>query len=228
MPRRYWATRADYVCTSRVPSVVTTASSVVWDFDGVVADTEPVQAAAYEATLERFSIQPERRWFNNWVGTPEHRIWAGLREQFGLSQPVEVLTAERAGIYGELALKLQPAWFVTPVLSMRCSHRVVSAGNHHQIEMLLNHWGIRDAFTSISATGSPDGDGRDKAERLVAALEPCSVLFEDSPRYLTLAAGHRRVGVHHQFNDLAGLPCDVLVSHASVGVWQSLSCNQAI
>ena len=66
---------------------MTTASSVVWDFDGVVADTEPVQAAAYEATLERFSIQPERRWFNNWVGTPEHRIWAGLREQFGLSQP---------------------------------------------------------------------------------------------------------------------------------------------
>lgn len=202
-----------------LPELVSSASTVVWDFDGVVADTEPVQAAAYNAVLARYGVEQPPDWFHTWVGTPEPAIWAGLRAALGLAAPVEVLCAERAEVYSELARSLRPAWFVAPTLALRCPHRIVSAGNRHQIELLLDSWGIRDAFASLSATGAPGGDPCPKAERLAAALTPGAVLFEDSARYLAAAGGHLRVGVHHRFNDPANLACDVLVAHGEVGVW---------
>jgi hypothetical protein len=85
--------------------------------------------------------------------------------------------------------------------------------------MLLELWGIRGAFSSISATGSPDGDFRLKADRLRSALTQGAVLFEDSPRYLTFAQGRTRVGVQHRLNDPATLDCELLVSHGTPGEW---------
>lgn len=202
-----------------LPDLVSTATTVVWDFGGVVADTEPVQAAAYEVVLANLGVELAPDWFTSWVGTPEPGIWAGLREQFSLAEPIEALTAQRAEAYSELARDLTPAWFVAETLNVACPHRIVSAGNHHQIEMLLELWGIRDAFASISATGSPGGDTRPKADRLLSALEHGVVLCEDSARYLALAHSHRRVGVKHRFNSQVELPCELLVSHETPGVW---------
>jgi phosphoglycolate phosphatase-like HAD superfamily hydrolase len=211
--------RPDTAYMNTLPELVATASTVVWDFDGVVADTEPVQAAAYEVVLQGLRVDPDPGWFSTWVGTPEPGIWGGLREQFGLVETVEALTTQRADVYGELARGLMPAWFVAETLAVPCPHRIISAGNHYQIEMLLELWGIKDAFTLISATGSPNGDSRPKADRLLSALGPGAVLFEDSARYLAIAQGHRRVGVQHRFNNPSTLDCELLVSHETAGVW---------
>lgn len=204
---------------STLPELVATASAVVWDFDGVVADTEPVQAAAYEAVLAGLGVEASPGWFARWVGTPEPGIWEGLREQFALRSTVAELTACRAVAYGELSRGLSPAWFVAETLAVPCPHRIVSAGNHRQIVALLELWGLREAFSSISATGSPGADSRPKEGRLRSALGAGVVLFEDSSRYLALARGHRRVGVQHLFNDPASLECELLVSHKKPGVW---------
>lgn len=202
-----------------LPGVVSAASAVVWDFDGVVADTEPTQAAAYEVVLARRGVTQPAGWFGVWVGTPEQRIWGYLRNKFSLPDSVTGLVNERADVYGSLASKLHPAWFVEPVLALPCPHRIVSAGNFRQIDMLLATWGLKDAFVSVSAVGAPSGDRRPKVERLTDHLTPGTVLFEDSARYLAAAAGYTRVGVHHRFNCPDELSCELFVKHSHRGVW---------
>jgi len=188
---------------------------VVWDFDGVVADTEPVQTRAYEVVLADLGVDVPGGWFTEWVGTPEAGIWAGVRERYGVSLPVDELVAARAGVYSELAAKLVPAWFVAPVLALPVCHTIVSAGNHSQIVPLQQRWGIADAFAEVLATGSPRVPaGQPKLERLrEATKEPGCILFEDSSRYLDAVDVAVKVGVEHQFNDLSRIRCDFLVAH---------------
>lgn len=135
-----------------VPQAVENARAVIWDFDGVVADTEPVQARAYEVVLRRAGVDVAPGWFAQWVGTPESGIWAGLKDRYGLAASVGALSAVRAEVYEELAAGLLPAWFVEPVLGLPVRHSIVSAGNHRQIVALLHQWGLEDAFAEVSAT----------------------------------------------------------------------------
>lgn len=46
----------------------------VWDFDGVIGDTEPVQAQAYREMLSERGIAVEGNFFDDLTGRSEHEI----------------------------------------------------------------------------------------------------------------------------------------------------------
>lgn len=202
-----------------VPAEVATAARIIWDFDGVITDNEPVQVEAYETVLARRGVSLPPNWFSSWVGAPEREIWRGLRASTGTAEDPEKLMLERAEVYLPLAEELTPAWFVAPLLALDCEHHIVSANDYDQIVHLLSVWGLASSFTSVSAAHAPSGDIRGKAQRLADRLEPGCVLIEDSPKYLSLARGVTRVGVSHGFNALSALDCEMEVAHASPGQW---------
>lgn len=195
---------------------------VIWDFDGVIADTEPVQAHAYEVVLANHGVPVEPGWFNKYVGTPEPHIWSMLDDLHHLKTSNMGLAEERATVYAELTTTLHPAWYVPTILELDTEHVIVSAGNHHQIVTLLNRWGLTDRFTTIRATGSPDTPPDEpKAERITATCHAGTVLLEDSARYLHMAtaAGAATIGVQHQFNTLTTDDSNILIAHTRPNVW---------
>lgn len=214
------ASGSDAESVPELPEVVAAATTIVWDFDGVIADTEPAQARAYETLLARRGVTVPPGWFHDYVGTPELGIWDRLTTEHELTDTIEDLTHERSSAFIEYATALPTAWFVPNVLQLPCPHHIVSAGRHEHITALLQAWGLTDAFTSVSATGTPgQAPGAAKADRLRQAYTPGSVLFEDMPRYLAMDLPWSRVGVAHSYNDLTGVACDLFVDHRHPNIW---------
>ncbi len=204
--------------------------TVLWDFDGVIADTEPCQARAYEIVLARHGITPPRGWFEAFVGTTERTIWSEIVRQIGHSvqlSDLDALVHERAAVYLAEATELTPSWFLDPLLARDVAHHIVSAGNHEAITALLDRWGLTSRFLTIRASDSPTTPtGQAKAERLHATLielasSTCAVI-EDGRPYLELARkmGAVTVGVQHALNGAHG-NVDIIVDHRQPNIWMN-------
>lgn len=191
----------------------------VWDFDGVIGDTEPVQAQVYREMLSERGIAVDGGFFDDLAGRSEYEIWGTLKQRYDLAGEPEKLRRERIGRVGPmLADGVPPNWFVRPgVAALRETNTrllVISSGNAEVVDLYLSAWGLGDIFDRISATTGEDDVP--KRERLRRALTDSgrSLVIEDSAEYLRFAAelGATTLGVEHTMNgDLAGAADAVLV-----------------
>jgi beta-phosphoglucomutase-like phosphatase (HAD superfamily) len=192
---------------AQVARLVESVATVFWDFDGVIADTEPLQAQAFVELLEALGHKPEPGFFLEFVGRPEAETWAILIERLRLPDPADVLTARRSQIYLRLATTLRPAWYVSDLLKLASDSGsisvIVSSGNFHHIAVLLDQLGLSDRFIEVSAFIGRDGQrGPSKAlrlERLVAAYPGPHLLIEDSLAFVEhgQALGMQTVLIRH-------------------------------
>jgi phosphoglycolate phosphatase-like HAD superfamily hydrolase len=216
------------VTPSPLPKQLSAAVCVVWDFDGVIADTEPCQARAYELVLAQFGVECEPGWFDPFVGTTERAIWPRLIAEHGLAALVDDLVAARSNLFLGQAETLTPAWYVKQVLDLAVPHHIVSAGNHDQILRLVDSWEIGHRFVSVRATGSPattaDDDKESRLLNMLGEVGEGVVLFEDSSRYLELARafGATTVGVQHSLNQ-QHFGADLIVDHRRPGIWSKVT-----
>jgi len=189
---------------------------VVWDFDGVIADTEPLHAASYWHVLQTRGYRPSTGFFDDLIGRTEAEIWNILALQ---GAPVDTaatraLMAERQSWFLARALKdLRPTWVaraLVPAAARTARGQViVSNGEPSTLTVLLRHWGL----DRLQLLPRPS-ESRDKAsvlEQLCADLPV--LLIEDNPGYLRLgrSLGAFTVAVRHDFNRHAGLEADVLL-----------------
>jgi len=207
---------------SPVWGLISSSSGIIWDFDGVVADTEPVQGDAYRQLLLARGKSPSRAFFNPYVGRTEPEIWEGLAHDFALEESLDALKEERAAVYLENAKsRLIPAWFVIPVLS-RADARglpnvIVSSGNHSAISALLDSWGLERQFSDVLALGSPSSAGlpskNNRVKHAVARYGPVPLVIEDNAAYLAeaRALGALTLGIRHSLNDLNTSDADVVL-----------------
>jgi beta-phosphoglucomutase-like phosphatase (HAD superfamily) len=196
---------------------------LLWDFDGVIADTEPVQEYSYATVLSSFGIVPDPEFFSLLLGKSEPEIWASLLEQHHLPVAIRELIAMRADIYLPRAmLTIEPSRFVRPILEY-CHLRgilnvIVSSGGFVNISRLLAHWRLRESFADIYCRESPyHNDLATKPERLRHAVEcylgPAAII-EDSQSVLDLARamGLRSIGVRHDLNSGKKIDADFVIN----------------
>lgn len=196
-----------------------TGNSVVWDFDGVVADTEPLQDATYRLLAERRGYTLSEGYFAEMVGRTEDEIWASLiRQGFPMrpddaAQEVRDFKAERKHAFMELSrAELSPSWLARRL--MPALHRVarqqviVSNGDADVIELLMTDWDLL-RFVEVGRRSA----GTDKAGLLSRYCSPGSLLFEDNPGWLARgkSLGATTVGVVHGYNTVTALHADFLV-----------------
>jgi len=156
--------------------------SIVWDFDGVLADTEPLHAESYRAMLEDrgFVVRPD--FFDELVGHTEAWIWDRLTElnpSLGESTK-ELLVEERRVRFLESALvELSPSWIATALIPAFAgnapSQTVVSNGDPDVIGTLLAAWGLADRVEVARRA-----DGEDKRGLLNARCGVPALVLEDS------------------------------------------------
>lgn len=180
----------------------------VWDFDGVVGDTEPTQAKVYREMLTEQGIVVEDDFFRDLAGRSESEIWAMLRTRCGVEGEVAALREERiARVAPVLVENVIPSWFVRPGIrglrEMNTRSVVISSGNAAVIDHYLERWNLRSLFDRIWAISDRPGVPS-KRERLRDTLAGAAsaLVIEDSAEYLRLAAelGAVTLGVRHTLN----------------------------
>ena len=76
--------------------------AVIFDMDGLLADTEPLHFQAWEETLEKYGIKLTKNVFIKCVGVGNHKTALYLKRKYKLKAGTEYLVKEKKGIYHKI------------------------------------------------------------------------------------------------------------------------------
>jgi len=192
--------------------VLEAADTVVFDFDGVLADSEPLHLQSYRELIADMGGSLDEDRFRALIGRKERDIWPAV-----ISRPADIdeLVERRAAIFlrlaaGDLAVDPRIAWMLQCGFAERI---VLSSGNPLIVERLLDEWSIAGRFSEVRALGDSPVTKIEELRRIARVRRSTGtwrgVLVEDSPAALAegSALGLVTVGVVHSLNgpaDVAG------------------------
>jgi len=192
--------------------------AIVFDFDGVIADSEPLHLRAYQAVLKDEGIELSRDdYYSQYLGFDDVGLFWKLARDRGLTpdpDKIETLVATKAR---QMQALLSDGSILFPGAAdciRRCAAErplaIASGALEHEIEMILRNAGLRDCFKVIaSASDGVNGKPRPDLYFLAIAklkqscavnLQSC-VAIEDSRWGIDAAqqAGLRCVAITHTF-----------------------------
>ncbi|MFV0427925.1 MAG: HAD family hydrolase [Arachnia sp.] len=216
MTREAWRDQVDSLVDHAGIAGTDCQLRVLWDFDGVVADTEPLHDQTYQELARRRGHVLEPGYFDAMVGKTEPRIWSELIAQGFPARRDEIddLARERQAAYLELALEtLQPTWVARALVpyfaGLGAQQFIVSNGDPDSQARLLAGWGLADHLNIRRRE-----PGEDKLGLLRRLYQPPVIVIEDNAGFLrqARAAGAATIAVRNSFNADQDLPADVIVS----------------
>lgn len=191
-----------------------TGATVIWDFDGVIADTETIHMDSFRTVLLRHGYTPELDFFDAVQGHTEADIWTILEAQGAPVTDPLAMIAERKAEYLAAALdRARPSWLaldLLPAIAAVAGRQVVLSNGVRETNVkLLEHWGLLHLVDVI------DRGDRSKAERLAELVRGGrSLNLEDNGGYLQIArdGGAFCVGVLHALSPCGNLPAHLIVT----------------
>jgi HAD superfamily hydrolase (TIGR01509 family) len=173
--------------------------AVVFDMDGVLADSEPVYYAAMQEVLSPLGHRVTQRHQRNLMGHSIEDTWRYLAKEFDLQGSLdELVSAYDAELIRQLALVREPLPSVRELIGklkqMGVPIAVASSSLPSWIEALLGGIGLQDAFDAL-VSGSMVTHPKPApdiyllaAERLGSSPER-TIAIEDTPTGLASARG---------------------------------------
>ena len=192
---------------------------VIWDFDGVIVDSEPLHRESYLRMLCARGFTPRSDFFTGLIGLNEGQIWKLLIAKFDIHDDASKLRSERIELFRKDSQRLCLTWFSLILLehfrATNARQVILSSGNQEVTEELLSRLGIKHYFDAISAW-TPDTSESEAKPKVMESLLKTSLrglVIEDNPTYLRLAQslGSSTVGVTHSNNDLIGNDADYVL-----------------
>jgi beta-phosphoglucomutase len=167
--------------------------AVVFDFDGVLANSEPLHLQSYQAALGEIGFTLERdEYYQQLLGFDDAAVFRTLSERRGLgwnAQEISGMIARKTVIFDEIVAS-------TDVLfpeAVACVERlaaalplgIASGALRHEIEAILRRSGLDQHFRFIvaageTARGKPAPDPYRRAARLHERPPEQCVAIEDS------------------------------------------------
>ncbi len=188
--------------------------AVVFDFDGVLADSEPLHLQAYQALLEPQGIHLDKATYcERYLGYDDEGALKRIAEDNGLllgDEEIELLVVEKGHVLealvgardvlypgaAECVRRLAAAWPVG----------IASGALRADIDLMLRGAGLEDLFKFIVAAGDTDRtkpapDPYLRAAELHGVAAAACVAIEDSRWGLesARAAGMRTIAVTHTY-----------------------------
>ena len=182
--------------------------AVLFDMDGLIVDSEPIQFLAFRAFLREHGHELPESAMSDFVGYHEIENMRDLQEKHNLPGLIEDLVTRRRALYLEL-VKTEPLpvfpgfWELTAEARRRgLQQAVVSSSTREQVEVPLrrvfeNHSDTTDPYQHFDAIVTGDDVRASKpdpepyllaAQRLGLDPREC-VAFEDTPPGVASAAG---------------------------------------
>jgi len=204
---------------------VTGVQAVVFDFDGVLADSEPLHLQAYQALLEPHGIVlDEKAYCERYLGYDDEGALRRMAEDNGLmlgDEEIELLIVEKGRVFEALVGSRDVLYPGAVECVRRLAERwpvgIASGALRADIDLLLRGAGITDLFRFIVAAGDTDRtkpapDPYLRAAELHGVPPAACVAIEDSHWGLESArtAGMRTLAITHTY------PRDALTGSADV------------
>jgi beta-phosphoglucomutase len=208
--------------------------AIIFDFDGVIADSEPLHLRAYQQVLEAEGIQLSREeYYARYLGFDDSGLFRALAKDRGIpitDDKVDGWIDVKSAIIEEL-LNSDAVLFPGAVACIQTLARskplaIASGALEPEIELVLDHTGLTDCFKAISSAsdgvrGKPAPDlyllCLAKLRDIVQVDANGCVAIEDSHWGLEAAklAGLRTVAITHTYPaaELGG--ADLVVDHLS-------------
>lgn len=82
--------------------------AVVFDLDGLLVDSEPVQQESFNVVLARYGVRLDEDDFRPLVGRSTRENFAFLKARYGIEEPIGDLLARKAAAYDALLERIQP------------------------------------------------------------------------------------------------------------------------
>ncbi|MEZ5291406.1 MAG: HAD family phosphatase [Vicinamibacterales bacterium] len=212
---------------------MSTLQAVIFDFDGVIADSERLHMRAFQDALQTTAVTlTDEAYYADYLGFDDHGVFRHLGQDQGHpfdAATIERLVADKGRRYEALAaaghLVYPGAEAFIRAAAARVPIAVASGAQTHEIDDVLVRAGLRDLFTAVvgadqTAASKPAPDPYLEAfariERAVGyALDASrTVAIEDSRWGLesARAAGLRTVAVTTSY------PAEALAAHAELVV----------
>jgi len=214
--------------------------AVVFDFDGVIANSEPLHLLGFRSVLGDVGVElSESEYYNRYCGYDDAGVFLTLAAERGInwtSAQIDALIERKAERLEELeqqgSVLFPGAANAIERLAERCPLAIASGALGREIQRVLDRENLRRHFTAVVAAedtvaGKPAPDPYLTAvTRLTSAcgnhLEPgaCAAV-EDSQWGLQSArtAGLWAVGVTHTYPASALAAAHVVVSHLDHLTW---------
>jgi beta-phosphoglucomutase len=146
--------------------------AIIFDFDGVLADTEPLHFKMFQRVLHEEGLPlSEQDYYQKYVGMDDKGCFQTILSAHGRLAPLETV---RRLVERKAALMLEQIK-ATPVIypgiadfikraAGRYRLAIVSGALRHEIELILKSVGLRSSFEHITAAedirnGKPDPEG---------------------------------------------------------------------
>jgi beta-phosphoglucomutase len=199
---------------------VSVLQAVFFDFDGVIADTEPLHLRAYQAVLQADGIDLNKsEYYARYLGYDDVGLFDALSKDRHISlsdEKIDEWVAAKSSIVEEMlssdSILFPGAAACVRMFAERVPLAVASGALEPEIEIVLQQAGLRGSFTAIASAsdgvrGKPAPDLYLLAmaklnDRLPGAIDPAAcIAIEDSRWGLEAAqrAGLRCVAVTHTY-----------------------------
>jgi beta-phosphoglucomutase len=203
-----------------------TIDAIVFDFDGVLADSEMLHLRVYRELLEPSGVKiTTEQYYERYLGFDDEGAFQQIATDYKLmlgDEEIELLIAEKARRFEALVAsggvmyptaaacvrRLAPAWPLG----------IASGAQRSEIELMLQGAGLRDAFRFIVAAGDTDQgkpapDPYRRAAELHGVAPAACVAIEDSHAGLESArrAGMRTIAIANTY------PRETLSADAVIG-----------
>jgi beta-phosphoglucomutase len=167
--------------------------AIVFDFDGVLADTEPLHLRAFQRSLEPCRVTLDRAdYYERYLGYDDAGVFRAIARDRNLdwtAATIDGLVTGKARLFKTVA-EDQPVLFECVAERVREWARqvpvaIASGALREEIEIVLDAAGLRSVFPVIVAAGETPG-GKPAPDPYIAALDRLradprrSVAVEDS------------------------------------------------
>jgi beta-phosphoglucomutase-like phosphatase (HAD superfamily) len=189
-------------------------AAIVFDFDGVLADSEPLHLLVYQQLLEPEGIHLDRATYDaKYLGYDDVGVFQAIAKDFGLllgDEEIEILIEEKARRFEKLVsggnVLYRGAEACVRRMAAAWPIGIASGALRAEIELMLRGAGLLDTFRFIVSSGDtertkPAPDPYLRAAELHGVPAAACVAIEDSHWGLqsARAAGMRTVAITHTY-----------------------------
>ena len=167
--------------------------AIVFDFDGVLADSEPLHLRAYQKVLSRFGVTLTREdYYTRYLGYDDEGVFTRLAAERGMpldESQLETLIADKAAVFdaaiGSEEILYPGAAACITRMAARYPLGIASGALRHEIEAILRHRQLLQHFRFIVGSGDtpeskPAPDPYRRAVELHGLAPEECVAIEDS------------------------------------------------
>jgi beta-phosphoglucomutase len=194
---------------------------VIFDFDGVIADSEPSHFAATNKVLEQFGVQLDKdQYYTSYLGYTDTEMFEAIRDKFELNidAPQIEMLIDQKGIFFEQIIKHAEhliegiPQFIKMLNTGGMKIGIYSGASRDDIDLMLEDSGFADCFDVIVCAddvekGKPDPEGYLKALELInkkykSEIKPAQcIVIEDSQWGIVAAkkAGMKIIGITNSY-----------------------------